>query len=167
MTVLQWAQLVALVAAAVFFFAKAAAGYFLVNMSIDASATRHSVSDREDAIAMTVRLSKGGNGGLRIHDTLVTVSWPGGEITTELNGVSRLELQRMKGARFQIRRPPRENPGRPQYGLPPGDATAFSASVQVPRDAICTIDAVVIGRKWLNRWPGQWRTTIVSLPASR
>ena len=167
MTVLQWAQLVALVAAAVFFFAKAAAGYFLVNMSIDASATRHSVSDREDAIAMTVRLAKGGNGGLRIHDTLVTVSWPGGEITTGLNGVSRLELQRMKGARFQIRRPPRDNPGRPQYGLPPGDATAFSASVRVPRDAICTIDAVVIGRKWLNRWPGQWRTTIVSLPASR
>jgi len=165
-TVLEWAQLVALVAAAGFFFAKAAAGYFLVNMSIDATATRQSLSDGHDAIAMTVRLTKGGNGGLRIHDTLVTVSWPDGEITTALNGVSRLELERRKGARFDILRPPRENPGRPQYGLPPGDATAFSTSVQVPRDAICTIDAVVIGRKWLNRWPGQWRTTIVSLPVS-
>jgi hypothetical protein len=136
-------------------------------MSIDASASREHLSDAQDAIAMTVRLAKGGNGGLRIHDTLVTVSWPGGQTTTALSGVSRLELQRMGDARFEILRPPRENPGRPQYGLPPGDATAFSASVQVPRDAICTIDAVVIGRKWLNRWPGQWRTTIVSLPASR
>ena len=166
MTVLQWAQLVALVAAAGFFFAKAAAGYFLVNMSIDASATRQRLSDGQDAIAVTVRLAKGGNGGLRIHDTLVTVSWPSGEITTVLKGVSRPELQRKKAARFHILTPPRENPGRAQYGLPPGDATAFSTSVQVPWDAICTIDAVVIGRKWLNRWPGQWRTTIVSLPAS-
>ena len=63
-------------------------------MSIDASASRQRLSDGQDAIALTVRLTKGGNGGLRIHD------------------------------------------------------------------------AVVIGRKWLNRWPGQWRTTIVSLPAS-
>ena len=167
MTVLQWAQLVALVAAAGFFFAKAAAGYFLVNMSIDASATRQSLSNGQDAIGIAVRLTKGGNGGLRIHETLVTVSWPGGEITTALNGVARLELQRMKGARFHILRPPRQNSGKPQYGLPPGDATAFSVSVQVPDGAVCTIDAVVIGRKWLNRWPGQWRTTIVSLPVSR
>jgi hypothetical protein len=166
-TVLQWAQLVALVAAAGFFLAKAAAGYFLVNMSVDASATRQSLTDERDAIAMTVHLTKGGNGGLRIHDTLATVSWVGGEIATALSGVSRLELQRVKGGGFQIRKPPRDNPGRPQYGLPPGDATAFSASVEVPRDAICTIDAVVIGRKWLNRWPGQWRTTIVSLPVRR
>lgn len=165
MTVLQWAQLVALLAAAGFFFAKAAAGYFLVNMSIDASATRQRLG-AQDAIAMTVRLAKGGNGGLRIHDTLVTVSWPGGQTTTALHGVGRLELERMEGARFQILRPPHENPGRPHYGLPPGDATAFSASVQVPSDAICMIDAVVIGRKWLNRWPGQWRTTIVSLPTN-
>jgi hypothetical protein len=73
----------------------------------------------------------------------------------------------LRTAQAERPNPPRE-PGRPEYGLPPGDATSFSASVQVPRDAICMVDAVVIGRKWLNRWPGQWRTTIVSLqPAHR
>ena len=167
MTVLEWAQLVALVAAAGFFFAKAAAGSFLVNMSVDASVTRQRLPDEQDAIAIAVHLTKGGNGSLRVHDTLVTVYWPGAETTTTLAGVSRLDLRRVKGRRFEIRQPPRDNPGRPHYGLPPGDATVFSAAVQVPRDVICTIDAVVIGRKWLNRWPGQWRTTIVSLPVGR
>jgi hypothetical protein len=133
-TVLEWAQLVALVAAAGFFFAKAAAGYFLVNMAIDASATRQSLNDTQDAIAVTIRLTKGGNGSLRIHDTLVTVSWPSGEIATVLSGVSRLELQQIKGrGSTSLDRRVRTRADL-STGLPPGDATAFSASVPVPRE---------------------------------
>jgi len=67
------AQLIALVAAAIFFAIKLAQGWLIVNLSLDAAVQRTTVSPTEDALAVRITVTKGAIGSLRVKEALVRV----------------------------------------------------------------------------------------------
>lgn len=156
---LEWAQIVALGGAAVFFVAKVVAGFFVVDMSLEPSAERTRVGDT-DVVALSVVLRKGGTGSILLDDTAVRASFGGTPKTPKpLLGVRRLALNRD----HHNMSAPWSDGGR--YRLPRGESTAFACFFeQVPRQSPCAIEVVIVGRQWWSPWRGQWRTSLISLP---
>jgi hypothetical protein len=48
--------------------------------------------------------------------------------------------------------------------LTPSEKTSFSCHFRVPKDAICTVELAVVGKKPYSPVTGQWRASKVSMP---
>jgi hypothetical protein len=60
--------------------------------------------------------------------------------------------------------PATAQPDHGRYRLPPGDATVWSCVLDVETDAVCVIEATVLGKQWPALRPGQWRCSLISVP---
>lgn len=163
MTLLDWAKLAALISAGAFFVFKVLHGWLMMNVSLDGSTARRSRGDGEDDLAVCVKISKGGNGSVRIHDSPVRATWEGGKTeTAHLYGPHR--LAHTPTPPFAVLEPWRSDPRLGPYRLPPGEGTIWSCLLKVPNGQPCIVEAVVLGQQWPNRRLGQWTFTSVSLP---
>lgn len=168
MNLLSWMQMVALALAGLFFLVKLAQGWLMVNLTLAPTLERRRSAHHPefDDLAVTVTLTKGGNGSVRIQDTAVRVM-SGDSIVAEgeLAGTSRLEI-RSDGS-YRLRKPwtPLLRERRNMYRLPPGEGTVWSASLTgAPAGSVCVVEIVVLGRQWPTPAPAQWRCSAVSLP---
>jgi hypothetical protein len=176
-TLLEWTQLFALLLAGTFFLVKLGQGWLMVNLSLSGNAKRTPKGDGFDALAVTVTLTKGSIGSVKIHDTDVLVRWSDGSKRESLKGTSRIatspshssivRLPWQSSPPYHIVRPWMPPAKRPLYRLPPGESTAWSCVLSVPTEAICVIEAIVIGTQWPNWYPGQWHCSLISLPAEK
>lgn len=97
MTLLQWAQFVALVLAALFFLARAWQGWFYVNMSLSGKTERRIREDGWDDLVVEMTFTKGKTGNISIHDAAVCVSWSGASPRyRKLNGIAHVETEPIK-----------------------------------------------------------------------
>lgn len=160
---LDLAQLVALIAAALYFLVKLAQGWLIVNVSLEGDIERRQVSAIEDALAVMVTVTKGSIGSLRIQEALVRVP-------AALDPDS---VKPLPGARRLVLDPERKHAvdaswaqeGEGSYRLPPGESTIWSVDFRVPRAAVCSVDVVITGVQWPGSFPAQWRCSLVSLPS--
>ena len=67
-------KIIAVVAAAIFFFYKALTGYLVTNMSIELSLSRRRADDNYDYLAVVVTLTKGDRGTVRIQDAKARIT---------------------------------------------------------------------------------------------
>jgi hypothetical protein len=75
-SLLEWAQLAALLLAGLYFIVKLAQGWLMVNLSLSVESERCGRRDGEtDDLAISVHLTKGGNGSVRIYDALLAGLW--------------------------------------------------------------------------------------------
>jgi hypothetical protein len=158
---LDLAQLVALVLAAAFFAVKLAQGWLIVNVSLAGTVERAPVSDTEDALAVSITVTKGSIGSLRVQEALVRVPAALGEQVKPLVGAQRLLLDPTSSHtvdRTWIDR------GQRTYRLPPGESTTWSVDFRVPRGTVCAVEAVVTGLQPPGTVPAQWRCSLVSVP---
>jgi hypothetical protein len=167
MTLLDWAQLIALALAGLFFILKFAQGWLMVNLTLTATTERQGVLDdlEHDDVALSVTLIKGGNGSVRIQDTSVRVTSDNllvGE--AKLVGTSRLKTSSEPPYRLLTPWKPLEPESRGVYRLPPGEGTMWSAHLTVPSRLACVVQVAILGRQWPTPFPAQWRCSVVSLP---
>lgn len=157
----EWGQLVAWLAAAVFFAYKVLSGYLISDVSIKLACERKHKSAELDYLALTVTLKKGERGGIVIHDGQARVRGLTVNSPQELIGVRRLdrpdpaEIARIKWE--ELRR---------GLNLPPGDEMQFAALFEVPCGQSAVVEVVVLAKKlWRPTHKfGQWRASYVSLP---
>lgn len=164
------AEILAVAAAALFFVHKWASGYLLINASVSLGTTRQKSSGSgKDVLAVMATIVKGDRNSLELHDGRVRVSWQGGQAVVPLVGVDRRSYQTERTGKWERRivdfqSQSRENPF---LWLAPGEEATLSAWVEVPTDAVCTVEAVTLGSRC--RWPlkprlGQWRASAISAP---
>lgn len=168
MTLLNWAQFVALVLAGLFFIVKLAQGWLMVNLILSPETERRVGHDGEhDVLAVSVTLAKGGNGSVRIHETSVRVT-SGDEVVGEAELLGPFRLATSRKPPYRVTRPwkPLESESGRRYRLPPGEGTTWSAHLTtVPTDSVCVVEVVILGgRQWPTPFPAQWRCSVVSLP---
>jgi hypothetical protein len=166
MTLLEWAQFGALLAAALFFLAKAWAGFFVVNLTLDASASRCRSQDHGDIIVVSATLTRGGSGSLVfLESAAVRCSVDGGRSqTTSLLGMERLN--------WRVASELAHDPAAWQSSegellrIPVGESTTASCYFRdVPDKQLCVVEVVVIGRSnWQPWFHGQWRTSLICPP---
>jgi hypothetical protein len=161
-TVLNWVQLLALIAAALYFGLKVLQGWLIVNVSLSVTTERAALEPHRDGLAVAVTITKGPIGSVRIDDTLVRVAHTGAAPTTErLVGTRRVSLDLKQ---FRIDSDLSELTKNAIYRLPPGESTTWSCWMPVPSGEVCTIEVVVIGHQRPGRLPAQWRASVISLP---
>lgn len=163
MNALNWAQFVALLAAAAYFLIKIAQGWFVVNLTLSGALDRRARGDQLDDLAVAVTLTKGSTGSLRVRNTAVRVVWEGGQTETRLVGGERLAVREDGTSLVPGWRPQQEGSSR-DYRLPPGEGTTWSCRAVVPAGRPCRVEVVVLGRQWPSRFPAQWTLSLVSLP---
>jgi hypothetical protein len=166
MTLLNWAQFVALVLAGLFFVVKLAQGWLMVNLTLTPETERRVRHDGEhDDLAVSVILSKGGNGSVRIQETSVRVTAEDTVVAeAKLAGTSRLATSPKPPHRVTRPWKPAESESGRLYRLPPGEGTTWSAHLTVPTESAYTVEVVILGRQWPTPFPAQWRCSVVSLP---
>ena len=166
MTALAWAQFTALLAAALFFVVKLLQGWFMVNVSLSGKTERRIREDGYDDLFVTVTVTKGPTGSVRIHDTGVRVicddgSKIGAPKPEELKGAGRLmttktrvrtspdkDWFRRTAARLappQHRLDESWSIAKDLYRLPPGESTMWSCHLRVPTGQTCTVEVAVVG----------------------
>lgn len=155
-------EITALFLAGTYFVYKLIDGWGLLNLSLELDAHRQ-LRDDSDVVVIGLKLKKGDRGSLELH-------------TVELMCV--FENQKPKVVRIPLIYPLRlrSNTGlrndeslvhwdqvdntRPRLHLTPGESTQYSHVFEVPRGAICTVEAIVIGKRPVSTRFGQWRASI-------
>jgi hypothetical protein len=156
------AEILALVAAAIFFVYKLVDGWGLVNLSIELNAVRKAGGD-SDIVAITLKLKKGDSGSLELHTVELTC-----EVVNSTSEIFRIPLI----YRLRLRADANLNAdetrvywdipheAHPQIHLPPGESTQYSHMFSVPSGAPCSVQAIVVGKRPVSTKPGQWRASI-------
>ena len=163
------AEIVALLAAAAFFVYKLLAGYLFPNLSLELSSCREPIGiTGKDALVVTVTLSKGDRGSIRLHDGLVTIKHesPPHMVNERLLGFHRLTSIPTSLGIIQRREivPDTLSRSAPLLRLTPGDKIIMAAHSQVPSTEICVVEVTLLGKRDGSRKFGQWRGSLISLP---
>jgi len=162
MSLLDWVQLLALLAAGVYFTVRVLQGWLIVNVSLSIATERIGLRVGKDGLAIAVTITKGSVGSVRIEDTLVRVVSPNGFVGREpLTGTRRVIIDPVS---YQIDPDFQERSKNVLYRFPPGESTVWSCWLEVPSEEVCTVEVVVIGHQRPSRFPAQWRASSVSLP---
>ena len=165
-TLLDYAQLAALVSAALWLLVKASAGYYYPSLSLSADLQRSSDQrDHEvDILVVSITAARGSSGTITLDDITIRVCPSGAEpIDQSLPGINRLkvdrERRRLAPTVFEDATPDS------RLNLPAGETFRFAWAAVVPRASVCAVDVVLLGSKRpYLRTPGQWRTRVVSVP---
>lgn len=160
-------QIGALASAACFFVYKAVTGYLRVNLSlsIECRRQRHQNTD-DDNLVVCVRLKKGGNGSLALHDAKAQVFYGSVKHIASFPGIRRSARTNTdpKRQRQHIDLPS-EDANSPFLKLVAGEETELATALKVPRSAVCEIEVAILGRQ-VHGFPfGQWKASCVSLPS--
>jgi hypothetical protein len=159
------AETAALICAGVYFSYRARVGYFRINLSLSVGSSRGRRSETEDYLVVSVKLTKGPNGSLTLHDAQARVSWAGGGRCLTFPGIARssFDTTSVPHARKQAAWD-RVSAESPFLKIVPGEETELAVHCEVPRNEVCSIEVVVLGQQ-TNRKPiGQWKASHVSLP---
>jgi hypothetical protein len=142
------AEAVALLCAGAFFGYKAYTGYLRVNLSLSIQCQRHaSATAGEDYLAVSVRLAKGANGSLTLHDVKARIAHHQEVQFLSFTGVTRSECV----SELQ------------PYARKVVD-WSLSAFCKIPAGLACVVEVVVLGQRTNRRAMGQWKASCVSLP---
>jgi hypothetical protein len=169
-----------------YFLYRSLRGAFTSNLSLSLSCARTKIPDTtEDWVAVKAKLSKGDRYSIELHDAQIRVSGPG--VTTVCErfvGIDRRSydtepIKDDKGNAIGKTRKAiafdRIAKSVPLLVLTPGEQTQFAHYVKVPSNSICTLEVVVVAKRWYHRWLrwepnadklGQWRASAVSMPKS-
>lgn len=161
-----FAEFVALLAAAGYFVYRWTVGYFIQNLSLRLECLRQpTVENGYDYVRVTVFLSKGERGSLDIHDAQAKAAWVGGELVESLVGIDRLSFKTelLNGKERKVIDFLQRSKENPLLRLTPGEATQFCAFFRVPSSAVCKVEVVVMGKNPKSDPVGQWRASTISL----
>jgi hypothetical protein len=162
------AQVLALIAAGIYFVWRFYRGWFVTNLRIGIETSRLPANDEQDHLAVKVKLTKGGLGGtLNIHDAVILVE---GATSDHRQAVQLHEIRRYERdldpsdphryiidfGRYSTTRFPRTR-------LPPEDEMTLAGYVTVPTGLPYFVHAFVLGGV-RDRISGQWHSSEVSLP---
>lgn len=163
------AETAALCSAAIYFIYKAVYGYLYVEMSLSLAVERAHKDDYTDWVIVMAKIKKGCRGSVRIHDAQARITYGSATQCVQFVGFHRLsyttelmgKTKRKKINWTQMSR------SAPLLRLPPNEETEFSCYAEVPHDAICTIEAAILGqeRSWFGI--GQWRASHISEPRTK
>jgi len=181
------AEILALLAAALYFFYRLISGYFKINLSLSVIPSRQrSPENGKDYLVVLVKLKKGDRGSLTIHDARVNITCEDGEQIGEKKEKEPIELigavrSSYNETTFIVRKKEegkwvdkavkrkvitfeRRSADAPFINLTPGERTIFSCTSKVLSDKVCQIEVAVLGYKRLSWVMGQWKASVVSLP---
>ena len=163
-------QTLALVIAAVVFVLRWSSGFFYVNLSLSLSTDRCKAGEASDYLTVTARIAKENYAAIELHDAKARVSWYNTDglnsVVRELIGIYRLTTERLDGVVKVTEW--KKSTEAPLLQFPPHDQCQFSCYFEVPSNAVCTVELVVIGLKKnaiLRRRP-QWRVSSISVPVA-
>ena len=159
------AETIALACGGAYFGYKAYTGYLRVNLSLSIQCFRQTANTTQDALVVSVRLTKGPNGSLTLHDIQARVSQGDSSEVVTFRGIDRSSYtdQTEPFARKVIAWT-RVSATSPALKLVPGEATELAAHCSVPTNSVCLVEVAVLGQQ-TNRHPfGQWKASCVSLP---
>jgi len=159
------AEIIALVAAAVFFVYKLVDGWGLVNLSIELKADRK-VGAESDAIAVVLKLDKGDRGSIELQT--VELKCKAGDNPPDIVRILLhypLKLRTSTGLRDEETRVDWDaiDNDRPPIHLPPGESTQYSHIFRVPGGTPCSVEAIVVGKRPVSTRRGQWRASVAVL----
>ncbi len=161
-------QVVALMAAAGFFLYKVIAGHLFPNLEVSLDCSRQPNSHSgKDFLKITVTLTKGEYGTLRIHDVQARITSENSAARfVSFIGVDRRSFlcERFNGQERKIIDWVNRSKQNPFLQISPKEKTQFSAYTEIPQEVPCAIDVAILG-KILASWKfGQWRASCISLP---
>ena len=160
------AEAVALLCAGAFFGYKAYTGYLRVNLSLSIQCQRHaSATAGEDYLAVSVRLAKGANGSLTLHDVKARIAHHQEVQFLSFTGVTRSEcVSELQPYARKVVDWSRLSEQSPLLKVVPGEETQLSAFCKIPAGWACVVEVVVLGQRTNRRAMGQWKASCVSLP---
>ena len=160
MTVKNFAEIVALVSIAGYFFYQNAAGWKEVSMSLDVTTKRvHDPCDKDkDILAVIVKLKNGNTGSIRITDATAAIKYDKTTIVKTLEGIVRYEI--VNGKAIQGK----QCPEKLWTGLGPTEEILLSTYASVPTDKVCIIDVTVLAKRKLRTYCSEGRSATISLP---
>lgn len=153
-----FAEVVALFSAALFFLYKFRSGYLIVNLSLKVTCTRISSKlTNKNYLVINVHLSKGDRGSLVLYDAQLRLDCEGEKKTISLDGIERLsdEGRKIKWV---------TSTSYPYLNITPNEEAVFSHYCEIEADKPYRVEVVILGRKALSFKTGQWRASCVSLP---
>lgn len=158
-----FAEIVALASAALFFLYKAITGYLRANLSLSVRCVRLSSGDRStDRLAISMHIAKGTNGSVALHDASARITVDGQTQVHSFPGTLRSE--RVKGCQRSSINWSKIDESSPLLKLVPGEETELALLVLIPSSAICLIEVAVLGRRVSGLTFGQWKASAVSTP---
>lgn len=167
----QWLDAIAKSAAAAgalaFFLWKIKSGYHAVDLKISLDLQRRPLPGDEDCLAIALKLTKGTNGSLSLHDLAARVTWDEEVRLLSFCGISRLSYTTNPANLEVAVKWDKRSTSAPYLNLSPGDETEFACYVKIPRQALCSTEVVVLGLKTGTQWKCQWRASRVSAPDSK
>ncbi len=163
-------QTLALAIAAVVFILRWSSGFFYVNLSLSLSTDRSKAGEASDYLIVTAFIAKENYAAIELHDAKARVSWHNqsgpNSVVKELVGIYRLITERLNGV-VKVTEWKKSRTA-PLLQFPPHDRCHFACYFEVPSNAVCTVEVVVIGLKRnaiLRRRP-QWRVSSISIPVA-
>jgi hypothetical protein len=158
-----FAEIAALASAALFFLYRAVAGYLRVNLSVSLIFLREPRRDQStDNLVVSVRLAKGPNGSIALHDATARITVDGNVQVLPFPGTSRSKRVQ-SNERSSINWSEVEQSS-PLLKLVPGEETELALTLAVPNNSICLIEVAVLGKRVFGTAFGQWKASGVSLP---
>jgi hypothetical protein len=172
------AALLSAIGAGIAFVYKALTGYYRTNMDVSLSQIRQATgTPGEDNIVLLITLKRGDRSTLALHDISVRFSWAGGEQVKCVDEIFRSAWKRDNQLNRLVIDLGHINDEVPLLKMTPGETVMYSLHTTVPSDKVCHICTTVLGqliivneltgkRKQIvkNRWIGQWKASIDSLP---
>jgi hypothetical protein len=157
-----------LIAAAGFFLYKVIAGYLFPNLEVSLDCSRQPNSHSgKDFLKITVTLTKGEYGTLRIHDVQARITPENSDArSVSFIGVERRSFlsQTFNGHERKIIDWGNRSKKNPFLQISPKEKTQFSAYAEIPPEVPCVIDVAILGKILASSKFGQWRASSISLP---
>jgi hypothetical protein len=159
-------EIIAYISVAIFFLFKAFSGAFYVSLSLALNTDkRKNLNDKDDVLEIALTLTGGENAMLDIYKIEGKVTSDTFKENFNFEGVECFTL--VSGNEGEVV-PSWKIPSKTKYRIAPKGITSFSARVNIPKDAICKIEVIVVGRRsniTLRKQAfGQWRASQFSFP---
>src|SRR5699024_4152628 len=133
---------------------------------------------RGDVLKIVLKLSKGDEGSVNVHDAQARVVWSKSEKIIPFVGIKRLSFTSEKGAiipkRYWFEKDRQlsikhlnwrlQSRTNPFIRIGPNEETYFSCLCNVPADELCTIEIAVLGKRPKTWLISQWKASLVSVP---
>ncbi len=155
------AQVLAWVAAALYFGYQAISGYFLVNVSLSVDTERRkSHNEDKDFLKVTVSVEKGDRGTLHLYDAKLRIRQNG-----EWHKPIDIEVVRFghiqeNGLTINFGKTVKDR----SLNITPGEKAIFAEWTEVDSDSPCLVEAHIMGTRISSFYVAQWKTSAVSLP---
>lgn len=157
-----WAQIIALICAAVFFALKSVQGWFSIDLQIDLQLERRRVPNQaQDYLAVSATLKRGTQGTLRMNDAVARFTYAGRAEERHIeigrfSSVQKGKLTKINLSKF--------SEVVPTLNFAPGDVTQLSTYAKIDPREPCRVDVIFLGYKFGSGKRGQWRASAISLP---